>query len=139
MLEEYRFVQRFRVPFGDVDMMHHVNNVAYIRWAETIRSDYFLEVLGAEILSPRGMIMANLTIDYEATLSYRENVAIGCKIDRFGTKSFDFVYEIWSADRRQRVAKLRSAMVAMDYSVNRSFAVPDEWRRKIEAFEAATP
>lgn len=137
MLEEYRFVQRFRVPFSDVDMMQHVNNVAYVRWAETIRSDYFFEVLGAEILSPHGMIMANLFVDYEATLSYRENVAIGCKIDRFGNKSFDFVYEIWSADRSKRVAKLRSTMVAMDYSNNRSFVVPDEWRRKVEAFEAS--
>jgi len=135
MLEGYRYVHRFRVPFADIDMLRHVNNAAYIRWAEQIRSEYFCEILGEDITSERGMIMAHLTIAYERPVVYREKVAIGCRISRFGTKSFDFAYEIWSEDRDVRVATLSSAMVAMNYALNRSIPVPDEWRAKVRAFE----
>jgi acyl-CoA thioester hydrolase len=135
VLESFRYVRRFRVPFADIDMLRHVNNAAYIRWAEQIRSEYFSEILGEDITSERGMIMAHLTIAYERPVVYRENVAIGCRISRFGTKSFDFAYEIWSEDHGIRVATLTSAMVAMNYTLNRSIPVPDQWRAKVRAFE----
>ena len=69
-------------------MMRHVNNVSYLRWAETSRTEFFAEVLGEDILSSRGMILAKLGIDYVKPLAYRENVAIGCRVTRLGNKSF---------------------------------------------------
>ncbi len=136
ILDGFRFVQRFRVPFSDVDMLRHVNNVAYVRWAEQVRSEYFAEVLGSDITSGRGMIMATLEIVYELPVLYREQVAIGCKITRIGTKSFDFAYEIWSEDRALRAARITSAMVAMNYEKAQTIPVPAEWRANIAAFEA---
>ena len=58
MLEGYPLITRFSVPFADVDMMQHVNNVAYIRWCETLRAEYFARVMGTQINSERGMIQA---------------------------------------------------------------------------------
>jgi acyl-CoA thioester hydrolase len=137
MLEDYGKINRFRVPFGDVDMLRHVNNTAYLRWAETARCEYFVEVLGAEITGTMGMIMATLQIEYERPIAYRENVAVGCRISRLGTKSFDFDYEIWSEDHDARCAEITSTMVAMDYGSGSTIAVPADWRAKIAAFERA--
>jgi acyl-CoA thioester hydrolase len=137
ILAGFRYVQRFRVPFSDVDMLRHVNNLAYLRWAEQIRSEYFAEVLGSDITSEWGMIMATLNVVYEQPVQYRERVAIGCKIDRIGTKSFDFAYEIWSDDRALRCVRVSSTMVAMDYKRQQTITVPDDWRAKIAAFEAS--
>ncbi|MHB8357099.1 MAG: acyl-CoA thioesterase, partial [Vulcanimicrobiaceae bacterium] len=39
MLEGFPLTTRFSIPFADIDMMQHVNNVAYIRWAETMRAE----------------------------------------------------------------------------------------------------
>ena len=135
MLEAYRDVRRFRVPFGDVDMLRHVNNVAYLRWAEQMRSDYLLDVIGAESAWTQGMILAKTTIDYERQIAYRENVAMGCRVSRFGTKSFDFAHEVWSDDRGVRCARITTTLVAMDFELGRTIVMPDVWRARITAFE----
>jgi acyl-CoA thioester hydrolase len=136
MLEGFPLVSRFTVPFADVDMMQHVNNVAYIRWCEMMRAEYFARVMHAPINSERGMIQANIFFTYERELHYREPVAIGIKISRIGTKSWDFSYEIWSEAAHARAAHGTTAVVAFDFMNKRSIAVPQEWRDAIAAFEA---
>jgi acyl-CoA thioester hydrolase len=135
MLAEYRYIQRFRVPFGDVDMLQHVNNAAYVRWAEEIRSSYFGEVLRTEIGGEFGLIIAKLEIVYERQMRHRDSVAIGCRVSRIGRKSFDISYEIWNEADEVRCAHLHTPMVAFDYTMNSTIVVPDVWRERIAAFE----
>jgi acyl-CoA thioester hydrolase len=137
MLEQFSFVQRFRVVLSDVDMLRHVNNAAYVRWLETIRSEYFAEVLLGEIAGEQGIIMAKLTIDYELPLQYRERVAIGCKVSRVGSKSFDFQYEVWSDDRKQRSAHAVTTVVTINYHTGKTIHVPEAWRAAIAKHEIA--
>jgi acyl-CoA thioester hydrolase len=136
MLEDFPLVWRFSVPFADVDMMRHVNNVAYIRWAETMRAEYFAQVMQAPINGDHGMIQATINFTYERQLSYREQIAIGCRIPRIGTKSFDFGYEIWSETLGQRAAHGITTMVAFDFVANRTIAVPSAWRGAIAEYES---
>jgi acyl-CoA thioester hydrolase len=135
MLDRFRYVQRFRVPFADIDMLRHVNNAAYIRWAEQIRCEYFVEVLGEDIRGERGIIMAKLEIQYERPVEYREHIAIGCRVSRIGRKSLDFAYEIWSEDRNVRCTHAVTPVVAMNYLTGETIVVPDAWRAKVAAFE----
>jgi acyl-CoA thioester hydrolase len=135
MLEDFPLVSRFQVPFADVDMLRHVNNVAYIRWAETMRAEYFAQVMRSDIYSAHGMIQATINFTYERQLSYREQLAVGCKIPRIGTKSFDFYYEIWSATHGLRAAHGVTTVVAFDFVENASVPVPQAWRDAIAAYE----
>ena len=84
MLEGFRLIHRFRVPFCDVDMMRHVNNVAYARWAETLRTEYFGDVLQERIGGATGIILARTEIVYERPIAYRENVAMGGRVGKIG-------------------------------------------------------
>jgi len=136
MLEDFPLVWRFSVPFADVDMMRHVNNVAYIRWAETMRAEYFAQVMQVPINGEHGMIQATINFTYERQLSYREQIAVGCRIPRIGTKSFDFSYEIWSETLGHRVAHGITTMVAFDFVANRTIAVPAAWRDSIAEYES---
>ncbi|MBD5633667.1 MAG: acyl-CoA thioesterase [Candidatus Eremiobacteraeota bacterium] len=137
MLEEFRQVQRFHVTFADVDMMRHANNVAYVRWGETLRTDYFGDVLGEKIGGERGIILARTEVVYERPIAYREHVAIGGRVGKIGGKSFEFLCEIWSEDSGERCATIACTLVAFDYDANRTIVVPDAWREKIAAFERA--
>ncbi len=137
MLDDYRYVDRFRVPFSDVDMLRHVNNVAYVRWAEEIRSSYFAEILHEDIGGERGIIIAKLEIVYERPLFYHDEVAIGCRVSRIGRKSFDISYEIWNEGEKVRCAHLHTPMVAFNYATNTTVVVPNVWRELIAAFETA--
>jgi acyl-CoA thioester hydrolase len=138
-LADFRCVMRFRVPFCDVDMLQHVNNAAYVVWAETIRCVYFDEVLKESLSGSNGIILARLGIDYEQPLDYREEVAVGCRIARIGHKSFDFAYEIWSETRQQRAAHGLTIMVAFDYKTKASVVVPERWREIIITYELVAP
>ena len=91
---------RFRVPFCDVDMLQHVNNAAYVVWAETIRCNYFDEVFGGFQAGARGIILAKVEFEYLHPLDYREEVAVACRVSRVGQKSFDLFYEVWSESRQ---------------------------------------
>ncbi len=135
MLEDFPLISRFQVPFADIDMLRHVNNVAYIRWAETMRSEYFAQVMHGDIHSALGMIQATIDFTYERQLTYREQIAIGCRIPRIGTKSFDFYYEVWSETHGKRAAHGITTVVAFNFVENVSIPVPQMWRDAIATYE----
>ena len=138
-LTDFRCVNRFRVPYCDVDMLNHVNHTSYIIWAETARCEYFTEVLKEPLDGTNGMILARLQFEYAQALDYREEVAVGCRISPLGRKSFDFTYEIWSETRQLRAAHGVSSMVAYDYQAQTSIVVPERWRELIAAYEIVAP
>ncbi len=136
MIAGYRLLWTFHVPWSDVDLLQHVNNVAYIRWIETIRCEYFTRVIGEPINGERGMILAQLDFAYEQQLRYHEEVTVGCKVSRIGNKSFEMSHEVWSKLHNHRAAHGRTVLVAYDFKHMHSIVVPDEWRSAIAAFEA---
>jgi acyl-CoA thioester hydrolase len=136
MLEGFPLVMRFTVPFSDCDMLQHVNNVAYIRWCETVRTEFFARVMGEDITSERGMIQANINFNYERQIEYRESIVIGVRVSRFGAKSLDFEYEIWSLTHDRRAARGTTTVVAFDFVNGKTIAVPQAWRDAVAAFEA---
>ncbi len=135
MLERFPLIMRFTVPFSDVDMMQHVNNVAYIRWCEAMRAEYFAQVMNEPINGERGMIQANINFTYDRELHYREAVAIGIKVSRIGTKSWDFAYEIWSDSAGERAAHGTTTVVAYDFTNHQTIVIPEQWRDEIARFE----
>jgi acyl-CoA thioester hydrolase len=136
MLEGFPLVTHFSVPFADVDMMQHVNNVAYIRWAEMIRSEYFAQVVGLPINGDRGIIQATIDFTYERQLRYRERISIGCRTARLGTKSWDYAYEVWSTTNQWRAAYGITTVVAYDFIAQKTIAIPNDWREAIAAYDA---
>lgn len=135
MLEGFPLVTRFTIPFADIDMLQHANNVAYIRWCETLRVEYFARVMQSPINSERGIIQANIQFSYERELGYREMVACGVKVSRIGTKSFDFSYEMWSETHGHRAAHGITTVVAYDFVHHRTIEIPQAWRDAISAYE----
>ena len=121
------------VEFGDIDLLQHVNNVRYAAWAETLRVTYFADVFATRIDGTTGVIIARHDMHYEAQLGYRERVVVGCRIARWGNKSFDLETEIWSLDQQRRVFRSIAVLVAYDYDARASIAIPDAWRRTVPA------
>ena len=138
-LSDFSSVTRFRVPFCDIDMLQHVNNAAYVVWAETARCVYFDEVLGESLTGANGIILAKIELNYDRPLEYREHVAIGCRVTRIGNKSFDFLCEVWSESANELAAHCHSTMVAFNYDTKSSILIPQKWRDLIAAHEVIAP
>ena len=96
--------------------MGHVNNAVYSTYLEEAR----IGVLGG--LS--AFILARMEIDFRAELRAGEEVEIGTRCSRIGTKSYEIEHELRAGD--SVVAKDRSVLVAYDYACGESVPVPDE-------------
>ena len=120
-MDGFPFSRRERVRFRDCDSMGHVNNAVFSTYLEEAR----IGVLGG--LS--SFILARMEIDFRAELRAGEDVEIGTRCPRVGTKSFELEHELRAGGRV--VATARSVLVAYDYERGESVPVPDELRRRL--------
>jgi acyl-CoA thioester hydrolase len=134
-MEGYRFVHRRTVEFRDVDAAQHVNNAVYLTYLETARIDYLRQVLAVEDLEQLAVIVANVNVDFRSPALFGETLEIGARVPRVGTKSFEMEHEI-RADNGRLVAEAGSVLVTYDYDGGAPMPVPNDWRRRLEAFDA---
>ena len=122
-MDGYPFVHRERVRFRDCDAMGHVNNAVFSTYLEEAR----IGVLGG--LSP--FILARVEIDFRLQLRAGEQIEVGTRCSRIGTKSFDLEHQIRTDGRV--VADARSVLVAYDYDAESSVPLPEEIKRRLAA------
>ena len=116
-------VRRKRVRFRDCDALGHVNNAVYSTYLEEAR----MGVLGGL----REFILARVEIDFRAELRAGEEIEVGTRVGRLGTKSFELEHEIRARDRV--VAEAKSVLVAYDYERGESVPLSDSLRARLEA------
>lgn len=125
LMDGYPFVYRDTVRFRDLDGMGHVNNAVFLTYMESARIA-FLSSLGAGHNPQVSLILARAEADFRAPIAFGQNVEVGVRISRVGTKSFDLEYEI-QADG-QLAAEGKSVLVGYDYERGASVEIPAEWR-----------
>ena len=135
-MDGFRYVRSQEVEFRDLDGLGHVNNAVYLSYLESAKVDYFRDVVGADRLEDLG-IVADVQIAYRSPAFFGETLQIGVRVGRVGTKSLGFEFELRGRDGRL-VAEASSAHVTFDYDTRTPAPVPEEWRRRIEAYEAET-
>lgn len=70
--DPWNFGMADRVRFGEIDALNHVNNVAYLRWYETLRVHYLNEYDLYSLAGPDPKIVIK-----SASLEYRAEVHSG--------------------------------------------------------------
>lgn len=131
-MEGYPFVYRDRVRFRDVDSMRHVNNSVYLTYLESARIAYIDELTGTgDPVSEMSMILARVEIDFRSPALYGEEIEVGVRPGRLGTKSFELESPIHANGRL--VAESKAVLVGYDYHRNETIPIPEQWRRKLAA------
>lgn len=133
-MDGFPFVFREDVRFRDLDGMGHVNNAVFLTYLESARIAY-LEALGAGSNPQAGLILARIDIDFRSPISLGEQVEVGVRPSRVGTKSFELEYEVRAGGRL--TAEARSVLVGYDYARGESVEIPAEWREWLEPSEVA--
>jgi acyl-CoA thioester hydrolase len=121
----FPFVYRDTVRFRDLDGMGHVNNAVFLTYMESARIA-FLSSLGAGDNPQQSLILARAEADFRSPIAFGEEVEVGVRTSRVGTKSFELEYEV-RADGRL-AAEGRSVLVGYDYERGASVEIPAEWR-----------
>ena len=122
------------VPYGDVDAMGHLNNVAYLAYLEWARQKYWLAMRGSTDYLDIDFVVARAEIDYRSSVAMGEVLDIEVHVSRVGDSSFDFTYRVTGPDGRL-VAEAKTTQVSFDWRARAKTRLSEERRRQIEAFE----
>ena len=132
--------RKVRVPvqvrFSDIDMARHAHNAVYLQWFELARMALLRRVVPADHDWMRqSLILARNEVDYRAPVRLSDVVEAEAWCSAVGTKSFDLRYTVSKVEGRERIAcaEGRSVMVCYDYTQGRTIAIPDDWRKALEA------
>ncbi len=125
------------VRYADLDPQGHVNNAAYMTYLESARLGYYER---AGLWSPEqggqtGMVVARAEMDYLAPIVYGQPLRVGVRLEKLGTKSMLFAFQVEAADGGRIFARGLSVMVAYDNINETSRPIPPEWREKLAEFE----
>src|SRR2546425_245287 len=89
------------VRFSDCDPLGHLNNAAYFTYLEEARFAWFLSVFGRDGFLQQAIILGEARCRFMAPAKPYEELEIGIRVSRIGSKSFDHAYRIASkADGR---------------------------------------
>jgi acyl-CoA thioester hydrolase len=124
-VDGYPFVYRDTVRFRDLDGMGHVNNAVFFTYMESARIAY-LASLGAGDNPQQSLILARAEADFRSPIAFGEEIEVGVRTSRMGTKSFELEYEV-RADGRV-AAEGKSVLVGYDYERGASVEIPAQWR-----------
>jgi len=115
-----------------------VNNAKYLTYFEQARI-YYLIKLGLfnkdQSFMEVGVIIADIHITYHSTTHYGDDIKVGVKITRIGTKSITVEQCVMDAKTGKLMASGTVVMVTFDYEGLKTIPVPEEWKQKISAFE----
>lgn len=118
------YEMRFQVPFGDIDMMGHVNNARFLTYFETARSNLLRKAFGDFPRDKVGLIIAHAEIDYKSPAKWDDELTVRVRPASVGNSSFVYEYEIVNQDGKL-VASGKTVQVAYDYSAGASVPIPD--------------
>jgi len=139
-MAEFRFYTPIQVRYADLDTQWHVNNSRYSTYIEQGRFDYLqhLGLFDGIHFASLGLIVADVHIAYLAQIKLNQQVRVGVRTSRIGTKSLTLEYEIQDTTTGELLAKAESVMVAYDYERQQTIPLSPEKRAAIEAFEGVT-
>jgi acyl-CoA thioester hydrolase len=134
--DAYRHRTPVQVRFRDVDAFGHVNNAVFFSYVELARIRYLLDVLEPpQPFHDLPLILARVELDFRSPIEFGEEVAVETRVDRIGRTSFGMSHRMTAGADSRLVAEAQTVLVSYDYDTARPVAVPDDWRRRIGAFE----
>jgi len=139
-MSEFRFQHPVEVRYGDLDPQGHVNNAKHLTYFEQARVAYMIE-LGLftknQSFMKIGIILADVHITYLEPIYFGQNIKVGVRAAKLGTKSMTWEQNIVDADTGGELAKGEVIIVTYDYREEKTIPVPQEWRKTITEFEAS--
>ena len=139
--KDFRFLDRLRVRWAEVDMQRIVFNGHYLLYFDTAVGGYWrslampyhetMDMLGGDLY------VRKATLEYLASAHYDERLQVGIRCERIGNSSMRFVGCVFRGQTPLVTSEL--VYVFADPATQTSRPVPPLLRSVLEAFEAREP
>jgi len=138
---DFRFHERLRVRWAEVDMQQIVFNGHYLLYFDTAVAGYWraMALPTQETMRQLGgdMFVRKATVEYLASARMDEQLAVGVRCDRIGNSSMSFVCAVFRGE--QCLVHGELVYVFADPATQTSRPVPPALRTVLEGFEAGEP
>lgn len=104
LTEDWPMAMADKVRFGEIDVLGHVNNAAYLSWFETVRTRYVREwgLTGYDPKVDPRIVIRSGEIHYVKEMLRDEEYIVTARTSAYRNTSFTVDAELWSKDLRAR-------------------------------------
>ena len=121
------FEHAIRVTADDLDELHHVNNVVYLRWVQDIATAHWKAIAPPDALDSVAWVARRHEIDYLSAAVLGDNLVVRTWVGKAEGLTFERLTEIRRANGTV-LAKARTLWVPIDRISGRPRRVSDEVR-----------
>ena len=116
-----------QVRFSDIDILGHVNNVAYFSYFEMARIHYFYPILGPSWdWMTQGVVLVKNEATYISPIFLHDKPKIILRVTEIGTKSFTLVYDVYVEEKL--CASGLSKLVCYNNKLKHSIEIPGQMK-----------
>ncbi len=133
-MNEYRHLTRtdfdheikIETRWGDMDALGHLNHAKYLTYMENARIDYYASFGFGNMRQAQNpsIILGGMTIDYISQVVHPAALIVCHRINRVGSKSFDFLGAIFQVGKDLPVCTGLFNVISFDYKAQRTVDVP---------------
>jgi len=115
--------------FGDMDGLRHINNTKLPEWFELGRMPLYRVFHPDLNLDGWTLIIARITVDFTAQMTFDRDVEIRTWLSRIGRSSFTVAQEAWQDGVVG--ARGEAVVVHYDFANRKSLTIPDAQRAEL--------
>lgn len=124
---------KIQMRFADVDMLRHVNNINQQHYFDLGKNDFCAQVLGLDpYWETEGMIIVSTQSNYKSQIRLNEPMIVQTQLIAIGNKSFTLHHQLLNAQTREVKTVCTVVMVAYNFTLQQSIAIPSAWREKLQ-------
>jgi acyl-CoA thioester hydrolase len=125
-----------RIDWSEMDLFGHVNNVAYFKYIQAARVNYWEVTLLTKIFDERkiGPILLSTGCQFIKPLHYPGNITVESRVEFIKTTSFGIHHRIMN-EQNELCAEAHDVVVMYDFNKNEKVPVSPQFRSAVEQIE----
>lgn len=135
-MEHFPVKLPLRIDWSEMDLFGHVNNVAYFKYIQASRVNYWeLTGLAATFSETKiGPILLSTSCQFMKPLHYPGNIVVEARIEFIKNTSFGIHHRIRD-QKNDIVAEAHDIIVSYDFNKNEKVPVSDEFKSGVARIE----
>jgi acyl-CoA thioester hydrolase len=135
-MDNYPVKLNLRIDWSEMDLFGHVNNVAYFKYIQASRVNYWESIGLVRIFEENkiGPILLSASCQFRKPLRYPGNIVIQARMDFIKNTSFGIHHQVLN-EQNEIAAEAQDVIVMYDFNKNSKVPFPDGYRRVVEKME----
>jgi len=135
-MNHYPVKLQLRIDWSEMDLFGHVNNVAYFKYIQAARVNYWEISMLSKLFTEMklGPILLSTGCQFIKPLFYPGTITVASGVAFIKNTSFGIHHRILN-EQGHIAAEANDVIVTYDFTKNEKIAVPEDFRKAVEKIE----